>query len=100
MRISDWSSDVCSSELLGIGAGQIAVLELELAMPGNGVDRDAALDGTDLGRAERHIEGGVEGAGRAHVVGQLADVADQLRRVFDGVQALGDRKSTRLNSSH
>src|SRR3546814_13150446 len=40
MRISDWSSDVCSSDLVGIGAGDHAATQLQHLL--DGVDRNVA----------------------------------------------------------
>src|SRR3546814_8387162 len=51
MRISDWSSDVCSSDLLLVGAGRGAVLGgscVDLATVDGGVDAD------DVGLAGRY----------------------------------------------
>src|SRR3546814_3169316 len=33
MRISDWSSDVCSSDLIGVDAGDIATLDCDAGHP-------------------------------------------------------------------
>src|SRR3546814_2786578 len=118
MRISDWSSDVCSSDLPVAQVGQVvaagdaelgqgaldAVLEhLLQAVPGVGGAFarlvDAVLD---------HVAHGV-----AAVVGELArgllQVQAFLDQPFEQLGALGlgaaeradagDRKSTRLNSS-
>src|SRR3546814_10239164 len=101
MRISDWSSDVCSSDLqqlqdgclLGLDAGNAAELGPDgaqltaavrefdpLALVGGGVvlDDDVRCGGPDA---------------PVQTVGQATDV---LLLVVDA----GDRKSTRLNSSH
>src|SRR3546814_8779625 len=56
MRISDWSSDVCSSDLPatgGAGAGNRVVAEPAVRLPrawGAGVDRQRAAVGTLAGR--------------------------------------------------
>src|SRR3546814_8890430 len=96
MRISDWSSDVCSSDLLAhiLGAsGEIAVLHR----------RELLRNGGDLGH---HGRFGVAAVG----LDAAFDAADQAPRVqhlqvgFKQVtEFLGgqpDRKSTGLNSSH
>src|SRR3546814_3801174 len=120
MRISDWSSDVCSSDLvLGSAA---AILHRPPALAGAG-DRpdplvpddvvDAELAGIGLGvvgeavalRFARGHEVGCE-AGRVAVgVGGARAVATDGLDVEHGaedVYQLGqlERKSTRLNSSH
>src|SRR3546814_2449357 len=118
MRISDWSSDVCSSDLEG----------LEDALTEEGADlrdlgsvelQDLELEGSEgavrLGHVEavRRLAVGERGEHR-HVVGAagalgvdeapdvlVADVPTGEGRHFpDGVALEQDRKSTRLNSSH
>src|SRR3546814_7420108 len=101
MRISDWSSDVCSSDLTGdhgLDRRRCAVAVVELT---------GKVDAADH-RRERQ-RGQVDAAEVLDVVGdryqlvddaggdrRIADIAE--RRVTDG--ELQDRKSTRLNSSH
>src|SRR3546814_16959341 len=51
MRISDWSSDVCSSDLRG-GAG-VLHQPVRLAVPG---DEHLAVGGGDDGDAEAHLD--------------------------------------------
>src|SRR3546814_2022816 len=102
MRISDWSSDVCSSDLLYWHAfvlrdhlwhghdfsrrmAVIRLLEDAAAAPPNGMQQRSW--GGAAGRAYR--------TGPAFALGIAATTEQQLawlRRV--------DRKSTRLNSSH
>src|SRR3546814_7710659 len=69
MRISDWSSDVCSSDLAHGVTGQLARVEatLEKAAPDIAwvaERRDAAPQVAD----PRHVPGGPQTAGRAAVV--------------------------------
>src|SRR3546814_7779992 len=81
MRISDWSSDVCSSDLvLQVGGGRVAGIDQEVAVlvrhHGTAEREPAAAGGVDelpgLG-ARRVLEGAAAGAaadrqiGRAHV---------------------------------
>src|SRR3546814_8591508 len=73
MRISDWSSDVCSSDLAVIGAGPAALRPHEI------------IDALAL-----HEERPLDIAGRRDLLVRLA-IRERLDR---------DRKSTRLNSSH
>src|SRR3546814_6752258 len=112
MRISDWSSDVCSSDLLETfhlllaHRGVVDVEDLDrLILSGTvpvhanddllaAVDARLAPRGGLLDPQLRHA--GFDGARHA---AQLLYLADQLARLGDqrGGQ---DRKSTRLNSSH
>src|SRR3546814_5250279 len=103
MRISDWSSDVCSSDLglaLGAGLGRTAVQAAEdFAQVGLGADRAAfaVVDPGDGVLAD--VGGGGGDAIGAAVVVRLVVLAQRggdavaLRRRLD-------RQSTRLNSSH
>src|SRR3546814_9569294 len=80
LRISDWSSDVCSSDLLAIALG-LELRALDVAF-GNRLHH-APLAG---------LPGGDCIGGREHRIVRVG-------RRF-GVIERGDRKSTRLNSSH
>src|SRR3546814_3540933 len=102
MRISDWSSDVCSSDLDRGGAG------LVLAEPG-AADRAFAIDRTrrgvdemlDVARMARRLEHREMAFEIAVLIGEgvfEAVAHARLRREVD--DAAEDRKSTRLNSSH
>src|SRR3546814_8545986 len=97
MRISDWSSDVCSSDLaagIRLTAG-IATKELRHDVQGQ---RPAhAVEGKalpELGH-EQHPE-------LTRMPQHLARRRRDVRIVVDGgaTHAVSDRKSTRLNSSH
>src|SRR3546814_5986813 len=95
MRISDWSSDVCSSDLGGLVVGKddvfrqeadrfAVVLDISMAVLLADVDTEAvagilAVREQDRGFLRGPVVGGKEGA---------IDAGDV------------DRKSTRLNSSH
>src|SRR3546814_9526022 len=99
MRISDWSSDVCSSDLLAGELGQQVRMQRRAMLvgePGDAQERrdpahphDVGLDdlgGTgveELGEAIRGVEVLADGDGHRDPGGELED-----------------RKSTRLNSSH
>src|SRR3546814_8020597 len=87
MRISDWSSDVCSSDLRQItGFGRLIVERGDIALK-LGIRRFAEYDDRDIGL---FLEDAALGERR-----NAARVAHRL------VQRLPeDRKSTRLNSSH
>src|SRR3546814_4883012 len=97
MRISDWSSDVCSSDLIAVReaveqAERIAGINIENVWVGfsaGGLVSDVASVEVELG---------------GHRIEQ-ADIDELLhagRESIDpgGRMVLQDRKSTRLNSSH
>src|SRR3546814_10762651 len=113
MRISDWSSDVCSSDLLRhrlaeLGEVEAAVdggADLALAPPGEElVHRRLHLSSitfTHVDRAPADILAPVE-ARHADILEQQpvdADLRDLAAGVANGDE-LADRKSTRLNSGH
>src|SRR3546814_6556674 len=99
MRISDWSSDVCSSDLTApqwqlpskaIGNPScVSERRADLARGeiGIGRERDRAADDDDRGA---RVERGARGDDALLIAG----------RAVGGADAGQDRKSTRLNSSH
>src|SRR3546814_6223916 len=113
MRISDWSSDVCSSDLheaLRIGH-RIAIFEAEHAIFGQRAVEH--LEAAVRQRLQRHIFGlgrlvdpdGValaEGAA-SRILARQTDLIAFAEQGAEGVRLAGspvDRKSTRLNSSN
>src|SRR3546814_7755939 len=109
MRISDWSSDVCSSDLR---LGRVARIELNRPDAMNAIDQamKAALLGA-LERAARDPEIGaviLTGAGKAFCTGtdlkSAAAIDGDARRIARTLlydyQPILDRQSTRLNSSN
>src|SRR3546814_4895572 len=99
MRISDWSSDVCSSDLdMTARDAQIAEMSGGLG-PAKGKDFDT---GNVLGPwiTTADAVGDIRYLGvRALVNGQIIAETTAAGMQHDVVQVL-DRKSTRLNSSH
>src|SRR3546814_9721267 len=101
MRISDWSSDVCSSDLhANLRAHALAKLLQRLdaghQSAGLGIRRGIAAIGRQPAGELPHVD-------ISRILRQLAALADagtvvvpQIAEPFD----VGDRKSTRLNSSH
>src|SRR3546814_1772762 len=102
MRISDWSSDVCSSDLLDFGSS------VDVAHWGNG--GKSLWGGTWTADDFTGAAGGFGIALRMEVEGRETGRVEEIRfrvhwEVVDQEAVLGeiaveDRKSTRLNSSH
>src|SRR3546814_8150843 len=100
MRISDWSSDVCSSDLW-----PLAVEDLRFAPGGKPLIDGITLQ---LSPGTRSIVMGPNGAGKSLFLRLLAGLLQPTAgRVTYGGRAADpaalrriDRKSTRLNSSH
>src|SRR3546814_4785529 len=99
MRISDWSSDVCSSDLIREKAAEKVYSDIGRLKREDGSTPTIAVAGC-VAQAE-----GAEIARRAPsvdiVVGPQAyhRLPDLIARAERGEKAI-DRKSTRLNSSH
>src|SRR3546814_1679780 len=109
MRISDWSSDVCSSDLALVRADGLAEGVAVLAVLHAVVE--AGLDAADGKRRDGHPplvedleELGEPAASLAEQVGCGHPAAGEGEPVRVGRVpahlAVGERKSTRLNSSH
>src|SRR3546814_8291922 len=105
MRISDWSSDVCSSDL----AANVARQEPAAGKPRAGVDGGIAIAKKHIGAARRHfpfrtgfnviaivVDDAKLDAGAQSALGRHADI----QRIAVRTLRAGDRKSTRLNSRH
>src|SRR3546814_6491765 len=105
MRISDWSSDVCSSDLFVSGDGLDDALEALVPADVRGVkpfaqkyslllaENGGILDDLMITRWEDGLYMVVNGAVKYDDIGHLRD------HLPDAI-TLKDRKSTRLNSSH
>src|SRR3546814_4392028 len=97
MRISDWSSDVCSSDLPVAKAEEGVGFKEELA--------DAARRARiELALQELHVAVGRQGFRMALRIGcdrylERRDFQQPFGQ-FGGIGIALDRKSTRLNSSH
>src|SRR3546814_8195801 len=102
MRISDWSPDVCSSDLPGLGAEILVerdaiddlrnLIVLIGVEEGRGVEREPpAVEAVLRPDFERRHIFGFEGFGERLILNH--------RLVYIGARRI-DRKSTRLNSSH
>src|SRR3546814_10034083 len=98
MRISDWSSDVCSSDLRARAPAHIALKEVEQSKQQQDDDDPERCVPAEIhgeyslqasGQASRR-----QGAGRPRPFGQPPLAARSMKIMCR------DRKSTRLNSSH
>src|SRR3546814_5019213 len=114
MRISDWSSDVCSSDLRGFRIAQALDRQFKRRFHGPVHDRIAHEEEFDPRPRDEPIlprfvgtviDPQLETAIVCKVQLMILDRLDGLRRSVVGGECEGcvrrlDRKSTRLNSSH
>src|SRR3546814_7399725 len=110
MRISDWSSDVCSSDLDFVGGLQKEIAESLSARPRKA--SQAYFAGKQLQTPEGPVTVTDQMATQIHrylIKNAYIDDSDQITDVYYTAKADGtlaalhedlDRKSTRLNSSH
>src|SRR3546814_6436010 len=112
MRISDWSSDVCSSDLVSngpLGSGESYSRTVDFTMP-PGVEGEYYVYVIANSAGRNPIAGDIVRSGsNSGLLGQFSKYAFELpqgnlgQASFPVVYAepdLRDRKSTRLNSSH
>src|SRR3546814_4611502 len=91
MRISDWSSDVCSSDLTSEGMAKVEIYTK--AFCGYCARAKRLLDDKGVAYEETDITMG--GPKRAEMIERAGG-----RMTVPQIFIDGDRKSTRLNSSH
>src|SRR3546814_3741975 len=97
MRISDWSSDVCSSDLVIIAAlGYVVYRRQVLAIARIGEDFLKALRIRVFDHLQRLSMPFYDREKAGVVVSRMTSDIDALSELVQ----MGDRKSTRLNSSH
>src|SRR3546814_7609070 len=97
MRISDWSSDVCSSDLhLGLGGVNIGHFEADVVLSARRVLLEELHDRRVLAQRLDQLDLAVGRIDEAHTHA----LRRQVERLVDLRRAKQDRKSTRLNSSH
>src|SRR3546814_2813772 len=103
MRISDWSSDVCSSDLSPWRDHNVARYQHPDRIAGTdgqrGLDVELAADDLLPGLVERILPAVADGAGDI-VIGVRAHLGADTEQGRERGCAGEDRKSTRLNSSH
>src|SRR3546814_1329199 len=112
MRISDWSSDVCSSDLVdfeGIRDNMLIGYGLVVGLNGTGDNLDNAVFTKEslidmlerLGVNARDDDLETKNVAAVMVTATLPPFSRQGSRIDVTISAMGeDRKSTRLNSSH
>src|SRR3546814_7879456 len=110
MRISDWSSDVCSSDLLeNIGQDIPGVQLLNTGNTGNSLNIRGIGSGSENPAFEQSVATFVDDTyiGRGKMLSstfmdlERIEVLKGPQTTYFGNNAIsGDRKSTRLNSSH
>src|SRR3546814_9139022 len=99
MRISDWSSDVCSSDLRTADrVGRVAMRSDVGSTLGAFADDGADLILTILVHPDR--VGGRGDAARSHDLDTMRPSAELLACCLETLIDTVDRKSTSLNSSH
>src|SRR3546814_7148522 len=102
MRISDWSSDVCSSDLIDGHLGEALIADAQKSISAHQLQHAAAVDG--------RVAAAELAAGNLEVAENIASIHANQAAAGDVQRALAavaladadarDRKSTRLNSSH
>src|SRR3546814_5462489 len=101
MRISDWSSDVCSSDLFEQREHHFGIVDVLARMLsdelGRGCDRLRAVDDGQAANLEL-----LDAVSIGLRLDQVADCRNAVVEIEEagGVVMQRDRKSTRLNSSH
>src|SRR3546814_9805219 len=101
MRISDWSSDVCSSDLqiftIAVeGLGE----EIEIGTTAEETGQRIGQVGIDSPFARTEVETGGGGEAQSIILSDLHEKSG-MYAIMDDIRIVGfvDRKSTRLNSS-
>src|SRR3546814_1245092 len=104
MRISDWSSDVCSSDLLGPPRPLATAYTISLADPAvmEAAARNAAAAGYALLKVKLGGDGDMDRIAAVRRGSPAARLIVDANEAWAGLdlEAQADRKSTRLNSSH
>src|SRR3546814_8927894 len=102
MRISDWSSDVCSSDLVTEHSqGSSTVMAIaNLAMATGNIGREGV--GVNPLRGQNNVQGACDMGSFPHELSGYRHVSDDgARAMFESAWDVKlDRKSTRMNSSH
>src|SRR3546814_10678556 len=106
MRISDWSSDVCSSDLWVLGSPTDLFQPWMRAAKAAGAPAEASPHTLRHSRITHLLEAGVDIWSVAKLAGDRVVTIDKvyahasIDHLTKVLKEKGDRKSTRLNSSH
>src|SRR3546814_3249099 len=100
MRISDWSSDVCSSDLDSVAARQEQPARSVLADRMAGVDMIGQVKINGVAPRPFDLVGPDHPARVRTLCGDVEKIAAVMLAKFGRPDRAEDRKSTRLNSSH
>src|SRR3546814_8197104 len=113
MRISDWSSDVCSSDLKGIdmagkpitnvaaGVNETDAVNVgQLQQAAGNLQNQVNNLSSDLRRQDKRLSGGVAAAMATAALPKAYLPGKTMMSMAGGTWNSEDRKSTRLNSSH
>src|SRR3546814_4069671 len=102
MRISDWSSDVCSSDLWGVSVGAMIMRSQALDLIGEDEARRMWINYNRRGwRGHEPLDNKIEKE-RPPLIRRSFEllISEGVQSPAEIMAALPDRKSTRLNSSH
>src|SRR3546814_10175914 len=99
MRISDWSSDVCSSDLMG-GSQRLTravgkAKAMEMCLTGRMMNAREAESANLVARVVPESELLADALSTAATIAAMPPMAAMINK-----EMVKDRKSTRLNSSH
>src|SRR3546814_10025147 len=94
MRISDWSSDVCSSDLNDEGVLDLFIADFDSR------NELASLTRTEVAAAFKRVANFFEASANKGLAGELEVTSPEYGLARQIADRKEDRKSTRLNSSH
>src|SRR3546814_10442843 len=101
MRISDWSSDVCSSDLKALGQSQLSGAKDFTPIALYNMDPGAFYVAADSGfKDARDVVAKLKADPKKYKLASGSAIGGAWHMAFGDALLKADRKSTRLNSSH
>src|SRR3546814_6577868 len=107
MRISDWSSDVCSSDLEGVAVDLELVLAVDVSLSIDAGEARLQREGYVAAFRDPQVLDAIKGGILGRIAVTYFEWANSAHTqlvvrwmLIDSEAAAADRKSTRLNSSH